>query len=92
MRHHDTATMEDVSSSDSTLDLFSSLTICGAPAVTVRDIRVYLIDYIFCIIDYHICQDIFGRIDIMYYKLSYIFRCVLPLKTLLCIYQPRCII
>jgi hypothetical protein len=26
----------DVSSSDSTFDLFSSLTVCGAPAVTVR--------------------------------------------------------
>jgi hypothetical protein len=92
MRHHDTATTEDVSSSDSTLDLFSSLTVYGAPAVTARDVRVYLISYIFCIIDCHICRDIFDRIDIMYYKLLYIFRCVLPLKTLLCIYQPRCII
>jgi hypothetical protein len=34
-RRHDAATTGDVSSSDSTFDLFSSLTICGAPAVTV---------------------------------------------------------
>jgi hypothetical protein len=34
-RHHDAATTGDVSSSYSTFDLFSSLTICGAPAVTV---------------------------------------------------------
>jgi hypothetical protein len=33
-RHHDAATAWDVSSSDSTFDLFSSLTVCGAPAVT----------------------------------------------------------
>jgi hypothetical protein len=55
-----------------------------------RDVRVYLIDYIFCIIDYHICQDIFGRIDIMYCMLSYVFRSVLPLKILvLYIYRSR---
>jgi hypothetical protein len=40
-----------------------------------------LVGYIFCIIDYHICRDIFGRIDIMYYRLSYVFRGALPLKT-----------
>jgi hypothetical protein len=34
-RYHDAATAGDVSSSDSTFDLFSSLTVCGAPAVTV---------------------------------------------------------
>jgi hypothetical protein len=33
------------------------------------DIRLYLICNILCIIDCHICRDIFGRIDIMYYKL-----------------------
>jgi hypothetical protein len=41
----------DVSSSDSTFNLFSSLTIYGAPSVTVGDVRVYLVGYIFCIID-----------------------------------------
>jgi hypothetical protein len=34
LRHHDAATVGDVSSSDSTFDLFSSLTVCGAPTVT----------------------------------------------------------
>jgi hypothetical protein len=34
-------------------------------------VRVYLVGYIFCIIDCHICRDIFGRIDIMYCRLSY---------------------
>jgi hypothetical protein len=28
-------------------------------------VRVYLVGYIFCIIDCYICQDIFGMIDIM---------------------------
>jgi hypothetical protein len=45
-------------------------------------VRVYLIGYIFCIIGYHICQDIFGKIDIMYCKLSYVSGGALPLKTL----------
>jgi hypothetical protein len=54
------------------------------------DVRVYLVGYIFCIIDYHICQDIFGRIYIMYYILSFVFRDALPLKTLiLYIYRSR---
>jgi hypothetical protein len=35
------------------------------------DVRVYLVGYIFCIIDYHICQDIFGRLYILYNRLSY---------------------
>jgi hypothetical protein len=49
-----------------------------------------LVDYILCIIDYHIYQDIFGRIDIMYYILPYVFRGALPLNTLvLYIYRPR---
>jgi hypothetical protein len=49
-----------------------------------------LVGYIFCIIDYHICRDIFGRIDIMYYRLPYVSRSVLPLKTLvLYIYRTR---
>jgi hypothetical protein len=69
--------------SDSTFDLFSSLIVCDAPAVTVRgDVRLYLVGYIFCIIDCHICRDIFGRIYIMYYRLSFVFRGTLPLKTL----------
>jgi hypothetical protein len=45
------------------------------------DVRVYLVGYILCIIDYHICRDIFGRIDIMYCRLAYVLRGVLPLKT-----------
>jgi hypothetical protein len=92
-RHHDVVTAGDVSSSDSTFDLFSSLTVCGAPTIVVGDVRVYLIDYILCIINDHICRIIFGRIDIIYNRLSYVSRCTLPLKTLvLCIYQPRCTI
>jgi hypothetical protein len=46
-------------------------------------VKVYLIDYIFCIIDCHICRDIFGRIHIMYYILSYVSRYDLSLKTLI---------
>jgi hypothetical protein len=53
-------------------------------------VRSYLVGYIFCIIDCHIYQDIFGRIDIMYYRLSYISGCVLPLKTTLYISAERC--
>jgi hypothetical protein len=34
-------------------------------------VRVYLVGYIFCIIDYHICRDIFGRLYILYNRLSY---------------------
>jgi hypothetical protein len=57
---------------------------------TRGDVRVYLVGYILCIIDCHICWDIFGKIDIIYYKLAYISRCALPLKTLiLYIYQSR---
>jgi hypothetical protein len=40
-----------------------------------------LVGYILCIIDCHICQDIFGRIDIMYCRLPYVSRGDLPLKT-----------
>jgi hypothetical protein len=80
----------DVSSSDSTFDIFSSLTICGAPTVNAGDVRVYLVGYIFCIIDCHIYQDIFGIIDIMYYRLQYVSGGIFPLKTLvLYIYWPR---
>jgi hypothetical protein len=80
----------DVSSSVSIFDLFSSLTVCGAPVVTAGGVRVYLVGYIFCIIDCHICQDIFSRIDIMYCRLSYVFGGALPLKTLvLYIYRSR---
>jgi hypothetical protein len=81
---------ENVSSLDSTFDLFSSLTICGALTVTVGDVRVYLLGYIFYIIDCHICRDIFDRIDIMYCRLPYVSRGALPLKTLVFyIYRPR---
>jgi hypothetical protein len=53
-------------------------------------VRVYLVGYILCIIDCHICRDIFGRIDIMYYRLPYVSGRVLPLKTLvLYIYRSR---
>jgi hypothetical protein len=79
----------DISSSDSIFGLFSSLTVCGAPTVTAGDVRVYLVDYTFCIIGCHICRDIFDRINIMYCRLSYISGGVLPLKTLLYIYRPR---
>jgi hypothetical protein len=49
-----------------------------------------LVGYIFCIIDCHICQDIFSIIDIIYSRLPYVFRGALPLKTLvLYIYRPR---
>jgi hypothetical protein len=41
-RHHDAATAGDVSSSDSTFDLFSSLTVCGAPAVTAGGMLEYI--------------------------------------------------
>jgi hypothetical protein len=34
-------------------------------------VRVYLVGYIFCIIDYHICQDIFDRLYILYNRLPY---------------------
>jgi hypothetical protein len=52
-----------------------------ARVLTAGDVGVYLVGYIFCIIDYHICRDIFGRIDIMYCRLSYVFKGALPLKT-----------
>jgi hypothetical protein len=56
----------------------------------VSGVREYLVGYILCIISCHICRDIFGRIDIMYCKLPYVSRSVLPLKTLvLYIYWPR---
>jgi hypothetical protein len=56
----------------------------------VLSVRVYFVGYIFCIIDYHICWDIFGRIDIMYCRLPYVSRGALPLKTLvLYICRPR---
>jgi hypothetical protein len=54
------------------------------------NVRVYLVGYILCIIDCHICQDIFGRIDIMYCRLPYVSKGALPLRTLvLYIYWPR---
>jgi hypothetical protein len=51
------------------------------PFIPYVTVRVYLIGYIFYIIDYHICQNIFDRIEIMYYMLSYIFRGALSIKT-----------
>jgi hypothetical protein len=52
----------------------------------VRPVRVYLVGYII-IIDCHIYQDIFARIDI---RLPYVSRGVFPLKTIvLYIYWPR---
>jgi hypothetical protein len=72
----------DGSSLDSTFGLLSSLTISSAPAVTVGDVRVYFLDYILCIIDYHICQNIFGRVDIIYCILPYVYGGILPLQTL----------
>jgi hypothetical protein len=57
---------------------------------SINTVRLYLVGYIFCIIDYHICRDIFDRIDIMYCRLPNISRGALPLKTLiLYIYRPR---
>jgi hypothetical protein len=52
-----------------------------ARVLIAGDVRVYLVSYIFYIIDYHICRDIFDRIDIMYCRLPYVSRGVLPLKT-----------
>jgi hypothetical protein len=46
-------------------------------------VRVYLVGYIFCIIYCHIYRDIFGSIDIIHRKLSYISVCALPLNTLI---------
>jgi hypothetical protein len=34
-------------------------------------VRVYMVGYIFCIIDYHICRDIFSRLYILYNRLPY---------------------
>jgi hypothetical protein len=48
-------------------------------AITI--VRVYFVGYIFYIIDYYICRDIFSRIDIMYCRLSYVSRGVLSFKT-----------
>jgi hypothetical protein len=67
MCHHDVATVwGDVSSLNYTFDMFSRFTIYGALAVTMRDVTIYLISYIFRIIDYYICQNIFNRIYILY--------------------------
>jgi hypothetical protein len=57
---------EDISSLDSIFDLFSSLIVCDAYAVNAEDDRVYLVGYIFYIIDCHIYQNIFNMIDIIY--------------------------
>jgi hypothetical protein len=79
----------DVSSLDSIFDLFSSLTIYGTPAVTAGDVRVYLVVYILCIIDCHICRDIFGRIIlcIVYYHMYLELSC--PSRLLYSIYRSR---
>jgi hypothetical protein len=56
----------------------------------MKAIRVYLVGYILCIIDCYVYRDIFSRIDIMHYRLSYVFRVVLALKTLVFyIYRSR---
>jgi hypothetical protein len=34
-------------------------------------VRVYLLGYILCIIDYHICRDIFDKLYILYNRLPY---------------------
>jgi hypothetical protein len=39
--------------------------------ISVIYVRVYLVGYIFCIIDYHICRDIFGMLYILYNRLPY---------------------
>jgi hypothetical protein len=39
--------------------------------IEVVGVRVYLVGYILCIIDYHICRDIFGRLYILYNRLPY---------------------
>jgi hypothetical protein len=46
-------------------------------------VRVYLVGYIFYKIDCRICQDIFGRIDIIYYRLPYVSGGALPLNNLI---------
>jgi hypothetical protein len=56
-------------------------TFAVARVSTAGGVRVYLVGYIFCTIDYHIYRDIFGMIDIMYCRLSYVSRGVFPLKT-----------
>jgi hypothetical protein len=48
----------------------------GCKTIIVIVIRIYLIRYILCLIECHICQNIFGRIDIMYCRLPYVSRCV----------------
>jgi hypothetical protein len=63
-----------------TMKLWERITEHRLRGVTVR---VYLIGYIFYIIDCHIYRDIFGRIDIMYCRLPYVSGGVLPLKTLI---------
>jgi hypothetical protein len=84
---HTWATIARLSRSER-LALFGSNATLHSTANVI--VRVYLVGYIFYIIDCHICRDIFGMIDIMYYRLSYISRSVLSLKTLvLYIYQPR---
>jgi hypothetical protein len=53
------------------------------------NVTVYLVGYIFCIIDCYICQDIFGRIYIIYSKLPYVSGGALPSKLLYSIYTTR---
>jgi hypothetical protein len=79
-------------------DLFHSVSSCSTNTMRCLEsisarflrVRVYLVGYIFCIINCHICWDIFGRIDIIYCSLLYVFRGVLSLKTfVLYIYRLR---
>jgi hypothetical protein len=61
-----------------------------APRIPLRNVRVYLVAYIFYIIDYYICRDIFSKINIMYCRLAYVSGGALSFKTfVLYIYRPR---
>jgi hypothetical protein len=42
------------------------------PAQIIPIVRVYLVNYIFYVINYHMYWDIFARIYIMYCRLSYV--------------------
>jgi hypothetical protein len=83
LRHHRSSSQQY----GTRMQCWRGAVLCATP------VRVYLIGYIFCIIDCHICHDIFGRIDIIYCRLLYVSKCNLSLKTLiLYIYRPRDII
>jgi hypothetical protein len=90
MRHHDAATMEMWAHRILPLTYFPVSLFVVLLLWLWGDVIIYLAGYIFCIIDCHICQNIFGSIDIIYCRLPYVSRGVLSLKTLiLCIYRSR---